>query len=669
MKKIIPIAVLLTALLTAKINYANDFTIAPPSSWVVEYDYSESTIEDEGYGVVISLREIQQNIPEQEFFMRSVNKPTSSSGLEHFSVIKIPFDPTSQHLVLHSLTIKRGETIIDLLEANRVVVLPEESNPVHRALNNIMEANIYLSELRINDVLEYSFTRVGFIPYYQGYYHREYNLQYSMPIERIIVRVLTDANKNLNYQLAGGAEEPQVTTHNNLIEYLWDVNANDQIIMEDNTPAWYNPYRRISLTTFQGWSEVVDWVLPHFRYNKNSLRGIDFNLSDDMTKDTKLLNIIRFVQDEVQNYTLDDGFVARTPIAPEITYERRLGDSRDKSLLLISLLQSEGVEAYPVLISTKKGLGIKDALPGNTTFDLCAVCILYNDQKIFIDPTLSNQGGTIYNTHFPDYKYGLLIKSGQQELTKLPAPRKGRSLFKTDIYFSKDLNDARMNIKITYSNWIADNMRQFFSETQMESLERAYLDHYYGSLYPEIETVIPIRINDNSRNETNHLTVELKYEIKNVMQKSEHKTEKEFSFWSKPINSSLWYGGLSARKMPYDLGLPYTITDKVEFHMPDESWPVEAFRENIRNELFNYSVNFYDRNKQVYLDYNYETHKSYVKAHEAENFLKTHHQIMDDHMAIVFIYDENKGFSIPKFLIFIVIGVFVVVGALMRNQY
>lgn len=672
MKKFIPIAVVLTLLLTAKLSHANDFTIAPPSSWVTNYSYIESTQEDVGYGVVFLLHETQQNIPKQEFFMRRVVKPTNSTGLEHFSVIEVPFEPTSQHLVFHSLTIKRGETIIDLLRADRIVIMPEETNPERRALNNYMVANIYLNDLRINDVLEYSVTRVGSIPYYQGYSHREYNLQYILPMERIIVRVLNAANKNFNYKLAGGAAEPQITNQSNLVEYLWDVNANDNIVMEENTPAWYNPYRRISLSTYQNWSNVVEWLLPQFRYSKNRMRDIDLNLPDNMSKDDKILNIIRFVQDEVQNYTWTDGFVARAPKSPEVTYERRIGDSRDKSLLLIALLEREGVQAYPLFASATKQYEMAGCVPGYADFDRCAVYILHNNQEIFIDPTLQNQGGTIYNTHFPDYKYGLLIKNEQHDLTKLPAPRKGKKDFKTDIYFSNDLNSARMNIQVTYSNWLADQMRQWFSETQKETIERAYLDHYYGLVFPEITTYHQIRILDNSRHQTNELMVVVSYDIKNLWATEGKKSEKEFTFYSMPITTQLWFSGLSARTMPYDLGLPSIITDKVEFHMP-ERWPVTAFSENFENKLFDYSIKFDGNNQQVYLNYKYETHKSFIEASDAETFMRLHDHIYEDNTAVVLTHGKDRpGFTPPKNLkviLFIVLGIIAVVAGLMRNQY
>ena len=54
------------------------------------------------------------------------------------------------------------------------------------------------------------------------------------------------------------------------------------------------------------------------------------------------------MQDEVRYLGLENGISAYKPSSPNKVYNQRFGDCKDKSLLLVTMLNQMNIEAYPV---------------------------------------------------------------------------------------------------------------------------------------------------------------------------------------------------------------------------------------------------------------------------------------------------------------------------------
>lgn len=153
----------------------------------------------------------------------------------------------------------------------------------------------------------------------------------------------------------------------------------------------------------------MQWALPLF--STKNVSSLLPNLNKEILGEKEItLNLIRYVQDEIRYLGLESGIGAYKPHSPEKVYQQKFGDCKDKSLLLVALLQKEGISAYPLLVNTSIRQNLNQFQPSNRIFDHCVVAINLDDNNYFIDPTLSLQGGDLDHTYFPDYGLGLLVK-------------------------------------------------------------------------------------------------------------------------------------------------------------------------------------------------------------------------------------------------------------------
>ena len=70
------------------------------------------------------------------------------------------------------------------------------------------------------------------------------------------------------------------------------------------------------------------------------------------------------------------------PAPAEVTWQRRFGDCKGKTVLLLALLHELGIEAVPVLVSTDEGDGLDGRLPAAGWFDHAIVLFCRNRRPV-----------------------------------------------------------------------------------------------------------------------------------------------------------------------------------------------------------------------------------------------------------------------------------------------
>ncbi|MEQ9303494.1 MAG: DUF3857 domain-containing protein, partial [Marinoscillum sp.] len=383
-------------------------------SWVKSVGIDNDQIKDASAGFQYLLFDAQDNISTEEAFRHYAIKVLNSEGIQAMSEISAVYDPTYQNLTFHSLYLIREGKKIDKLDEAEIFVYQRETNMERSLYDGSETAVIHLSDVRSGDVIVYSYSVKGFNPINKGHFTNSYYTQLAIPINKIYVSL--QSPRALYFKTYEKAEAPSVNRLNGLYKYELSSNGLDNLVFDNNVPSWYDPLKRISFSTYEKWSEVVDWSLPLYGIEEKNVPSID--LSEHESLESEILALIRIVQDEIRYLGLEQGISAYLPNSPHDVFEQRYGDCKDKSLLLVGLLRKNGVEAFPVLVNTALRSELVHQIPGNA-FDHCVVGYMYNGEMRFVDPTISSQGGDLENLHFPDYQYGLIVKQGEINLTKL----------------------------------------------------------------------------------------------------------------------------------------------------------------------------------------------------------------------------------------------------------
>lgn len=98
--------------------------------------------------------------------------------------------------------------------------------------------------------------------------------------------------------------------------------------------------------------------------------------------------IYRFVRDSIRYVAIEQGIGALKPHAADAVYGARLGDCKDMATLMVSLFAHHGIEAFPVLISTRGHARFHTEVPTVSAFDHAIVAVADPEGGyIYLDPT------------------------------------------------------------------------------------------------------------------------------------------------------------------------------------------------------------------------------------------------------------------------------------------
>src|SRR5690606_9998497 len=126
-------------------------------------------------------------------------------------------------------------------------------------------------------------------------------------------------------------------------------------------------------STLADWPAVARWARPLYpaRFTDRVLaRELAARLRlDAADPQGSMERAIAFVQGEIRYTAIDMGSNSFAPNPPETTLDRRFGDCKDKTTLLVALLAEAGIDAEPVLVNTFARAAVKDRLPSPLAFD------------------------------------------------------------------------------------------------------------------------------------------------------------------------------------------------------------------------------------------------------------------------------------------------------------
>jgi hypothetical protein len=187
------------------------------------------------------------------------------------------------------------------------------------------------------------------------------------------------------------------------------------------------------------------------------------------------LSALRFVQDEVRYFGFEEGMGSFKPTDPCLVLQRRFGDCKDKTFLLHALLHLMDIPSTPVLVHSKIGRRLPEALPSPFGFNHVVLKIDISNSTYWVDPTISSQGGSLKHLYFPDYRWGILLEENTTHLTRLPkVGNKIPTEIKTSITFTQP-ESADVTIQVDYYNEQADYMRRRLNHLGSKALADNFL--------------------------------------------------------------------------------------------------------------------------------------------------------------------------------------------------
>lgn len=639
-----------------------------PSNWVqpVEVSYEAQPAPENSGSLYYLLLDQQENIALKESYEHYAYRVLNAEGVQGFSDISIDFDPSYQSLTVHNISIIRNGETLDRNQKNKAKVIQREQNADRFMYDGMYTAIFNLPDVRAGDIVEYSFTKRGDNPVFGGHIGRVYYLNYSLPIERIFTRILVPEERNLQLRNTNTSIRPSIKTVAGLREYIWEDEKIPPLLTDQNYPSWYDPYARVEASDFDNWSAVVSWGNSHFKISDSEIKAINKITEEKWSAITNteefILATTRFVQDEIRYLGFEMGLNSHKPHSPIDVYEQRFGDCKDKSLLLVSLLRTRGIDAFPMLVNSSLKGEIQSRLPMIGAFNHCVVVLERNGTRNYIDPTINYQGGSLSDLYFPNYQVGLILREGENMLASFPLVNRGEIV--EDHFFElKEVNGIlNWNIRTAFKGIEADIQRSKINSSSLESLQNSYLS-YYGNLYSDVEVAKPISIEDDR--ELNILVVKEYYTVPEIW-KPNAEIEGQVYAEFYPLSMETYFNveKYSQRKTPYPLSYPLRHRHTMQITLP-EAWTIEPDQRIINSDYYTYEYKVaYNRNNRIAtISHSYETLSDHVPVKDASKMIEDHKKMMGD-LSYYFTYSntDTSGFKLSGIMVVAGMGILLLAG-------
>lgn len=452
--------------------------------------------------------QVQLTAAKPVFYQRTVAAALDSSTLREVSEPAIGFNPNYQKLTIHTANVYRDGQRGDRLKDLRIETMRREQSLERQMLDGVHTALLMLKDVRVGDVVEVAYSIEGENPIFEGKYADMFNLGDDAPIDRLHIRI--EAPINREFQVKGIATSASMERLQEGGRQVLRYQAQDiaAVQRETATPAWFKIYPALQISEYKSWKEVDQWAqrlfVPEAPTGELAQRIADWK-AKGLAPEALLSEVLGFVQDDIRYFSMSLGESSHRPKAAARTLAERMGDCKDKVLLLNTLLKALGFDAKPMLVSTMRSRGITQYLPSHDQFDHVISVVEFDGQRHFLDATLQGQGRTLRNRGYYPYGAGLVVGDGE---ALAPATLPDFALDNISYQQEWDLSDikrpAQLTVRMTARGLAAERWRAAIAGAGLERLSQAIAGTYVR-VFPGLQPSSPAQLNDSR--DTNELTL------------------------------------------------------------------------------------------------------------------------------------------------------------------
>lgn len=573
------------------------FSLGPAPGWVrsVNPDRQTRSADSVARGVKHLLREVQVDVSAVTTVytrvLTRVNEPNDIAGL---SSLSIPFDPSFQSVTIHEVTILRDGVKIPQ-SRQQITVASNETERRWNADGAPARLRVQLEGLRVNDVVEHSYSTLGRNPALGTVYSGWFALGYDYPVGQVLVRVRTPVHRIFKHRAYQSPVKVHERLRGDVREYEWVVDGAQAVRMDDRIPVDFNPYPRVQISEYTDWAQVAAWARPLYANDNGYSARLDQVVEQWRTdKYTQLQwaeRALDFVQREIRYAAGDISTHSHRPSSPAEVLTQGFGDCKDKSQLLVALLRKGGIHAYPGLVSQLLHRGIASGLPANEVFDHVVVLAEIEGTSFWLDPTLQHQKGPLTLRSILPYGQALVVGHPEKDLVEIESPSHPAPQLRISERFTLDgaAQSATVSVYSEFRLGAADHMRALILNASASQLRRE-LSNDFATRYPTAKQVFMAH---EDHPETNTVFVTERYELHDFFQPKVGTANFNVTVYGWGPRTYLQVPQVSQRNIPLGTTYPMSIEHTVDIQVIRA---VEVCPHNVHEVIQDPSFNFaYDK--------------------------------------------------------------------------
>jgi len=489
---------------------------------------------------------------------------TDASGLASAGHVEVSFDPTYQKVLLHSFAVWRDGHRLDRLVGARIEMLRREVGLENGEIDGRKTLLVVLNDVRVGDIVEISYSVLGQNPVHGSSHGGSLVTAFDMPVDRLFASVTSRSARRLRVQGVRTDALPGVQEAGGVQRWQLALSNVAAVQAEDGTPSDYAVYPRVEYSDDADWHEVAEWGSKLFKIE--STLGPDLEHRIDAWRASGLRGqalisaALSLVQDEVRYFSASLGENSHRPKVPARTWADRAGDCKDKTALLVAILQRLGFDAKPALVSSTARNSLRDRLPGHDAFDHAIVRLQLDGRTWWLDGTLTSQSTRLDTRAMTPVDWALVVAPETQALEAVKAsPIDGDLVTYDHVWDTSDLSKpAHLRLTVAARDEVAESYRAAIASGHLAELVDNITSHYRTRFQDYRALGEPVVDDDRVEN---RLSVHIEGEV--------------------PLLGDLHDGALSVEVFPLRIMDSLVIPDQLQRTMPWAWEPPRTIRERI----------------------------------------------------------------------------------------
>lgn len=406
----------------------------------------------------------------------------SAEVLNQRGTLSLNWQPAHGDLIIHKIEILRGKERIDALAGNPdFTILRREAGLERSIQDGTLTAVKHIEGLRVGDTLHTTFSlserdsvlkgnaqaalillpkpvQIGF-----GRARLVWPEQQELALKAFVPGI--DLTPKAS---AGGRKELTIALPiANLPE------------MPGAIPARYQPAPVVVASTFKSWADVAAVMAPLYSTAGTIPDGSDIaRVTDAIAVRSpdplqRMADALQTVQEDVRYQLMAMGTGNYVPQSPADTWQKRYGDCKAKTLLLLAMLHRMGITAEPVLANIARGSMVPVLPPSAMAFDHVLVRAEVKGESFWLD-------GTLLGTRLGDLRdvprFGSVLPLRSAGSALLTLPDLAHKRFDADVDLAMD-NSAGphlptpFTLKVRFSGLMAAQVRVKDNATSLDQLK------------------------------------------------------------------------------------------------------------------------------------------------------------------------------------------------------
>jgi lipoprotein NlpI len=565
-------------------------------AWVEPVAIPEAS---QAHPVVLRLADTQYLIDGTPIvYVRRALLVNDAASLTAAGQIAIPFVPHYHTLQLHAVRLLRKHESLDRTAASTVRFLQRETGLEQGVYSGEVTASILVSDLRVGDTLEFAYSLHGQNPVFAGKFVETASWDQTFPTTLRRIIFTHRADKQISWRLIGDRTSkpvvPVAGVRGEMRRLVFEERSIGKVEAEPATPPSYLAHRRLQFSEFLGWNDVVAWASALFQRQgelSQDVREVIEQLRQRATDEDRVIAALEFVQSDIRYFSVSLGESSHRPAQPDVVVNQRYGDCKDKSLLLMTLLEALGIHSKPVLLAIGMRRGLENMLPSPQLFNHAIVQATVNGKVFYLDPTLLGQHGRLERMgQIHEGTQVLVIAPETRQLSTIASPNV-RDLVRSEVAETAILTklnaDAELQVRQVWRGVMAESLRILQQRLPANELVR-FVGDAMETRYPGAKLVAEPEIVDERGN--NVFTMTAQYSVPKLA--VEHG-----AYWYVRFSPANMIGVLatppaSTRTTPLQLPVfPYDARYTFEIKFPTDVNVISLPRTNtVDNKYFTYTV-------------------------------------------------------------------------------